>query len=78
MNHFEIIYGLVIVKVTRLYESGRDLYQLQFPNEVPDIKIECIRAAAGETYWDTVPAGNRELGAAIGKLVTDHLAIGKE
>ena len=75
MNHFEIVYGFVILKITQLGMDGQHLYRVHFPNEVPDITIECITPAHGETYWDTVPAGNPELGASIGKLVTDHLNI---
>lgn len=72
MKHFEICYGLAIVKVVQLDLPGRHIYKLHFPNEVPDITIECVTAAQGATFWDTVPSGNTELAEAVGMLITNY------
>lgn len=72
MQQFEILYGFVIIQVTAMDNSGQR-YKVQFPNEVPDIIIERLPVAHGESSWDTVPAGNPELGTAIGRLLEHRL-----
>jgi hypothetical protein len=71
-THFEFTCNLALVTAEKRIEGNREVYTLNFSNEIPPVQLAGVKQPSGQYIWDTIPPGNKELADAMGTLIEQY------